>query len=59
MAKIDNAYQYFLSTYGKSLGANRYDSHDTSDLKKVYSRIHRSEGAVPGGPECRLLPFAG
>ena len=47
MAKIDNAYQYFLSTYGKSLGANRYDSHDTSDLKKVYSRIVKANKTAP------------
>ncbi len=47
MAKIDNAYQYFLATYGKSLGANRYDSHKSSDLKKVYSRIVKTNRDAP------------
>ncbi|MEE3481531.1 MAG: flagellar capping protein, partial [Lachnospiraceae bacterium] len=47
MAKIDNAYQYFLTTYGKNLGASRYDSHKSDDLKRVYSRIVRTNRDAP------------
>ena len=48
MSKIDNAYQYFLATYGKSLGAaNRYDTHKRSELRDVYSRMVRVNKNAP------------
>lgn len=38
MAKIDAAYNYLLTTYGKTTGS-RYDSHKKSELRSVYNNI--------------------
>jgi flagellar hook-associated protein 2 len=38
MAKIDAAYVYLLTTYGKPTGS-RYDSHDESELKDLCNNI--------------------
>ena len=38
MAKIDAAYNYLLTTYGKTTGS-RYDSHKKSELRSVYNSI--------------------
>lgn len=38
MAAIDNAYQYYLSTYGHS-AVSRYDTHKKSELRSVYNRM--------------------
>ena len=38
MAKIDAAYNYLLTTYGKPTGS-RYDTHKKSELRSVYNDI--------------------
>lgn len=38
MAKIDNAYAYYISTYAQKT-VSRYDSHKKSELRKVYNKI--------------------
>lgn len=38
MAIIDNAYQYYLNTYGNS-AVSRYDTHKKSELRSVYNRM--------------------
>lgn len=38
MATIDNAYQYYLNTYGNS-AVTRYDTHKKSELRSVYNRM--------------------
>ncbi len=38
MAAIDNAYQYYLSTY-RSFGASRYDTHKPGELRAVCHNI--------------------
>ena len=38
MARIDNAYAYYISTYAKKT-VSRYDSHKKSELRKVYNKI--------------------
>ena len=38
MAKIDAAYNYLLTTYGKTTGS-RYDSHKKSELRSIYNNI--------------------
>ncbi len=38
MARIDAAYNYLLSTYGKATGS-RYDSHKKSELRSLYNNI--------------------
>ena len=38
MARIDNAYAYYISTYAKKT-VSRYDSHKKSELRKVYNEI--------------------
>lgn len=38
MAAIDNAYQYYLNTYGKDAGS-RYDTHKKSQLRSVYNNM--------------------
>lgn len=47
MAKIDSAYDYYVSTYGSSRKASRYDSHKKSDLRKIYSHIIKSNKESP------------
>lgn len=46
MAKIDSAYDYYVSTYG-SQKTSRYDSHKKSDLRKVYNSIVKSNKETP------------
>ena len=38
MAKIDNAYAYYISTYAQKT-VSRYDSHKKSELRKVYNEM--------------------
>lgn len=47
MAKIDSAYNYFLTTYGKDMGSNRFDSHKKSELRDVYNRIIKTNKESP------------
>lgn len=46
MSAIDSAYQYYLSTYGNSLGS-RYDSHKKSQLRAVYNNIVKTNKDAP------------
>lgn len=46
MAKIDAAYSYLLSTYGKAIGS-RYDSHKKSELKNIYRSILKTNKDAP------------
>ena len=39
MARIDSAYNYYMSTYANK-EVSRYDSHKKSDLRKIYNQIH-------------------
>jgi flagellar hook-associated protein 2 len=43
---IDSAYNYYLTTYADQK-VSRYDSHKTSDLRKVYSSIMKSNKDSP------------
>ncbi len=49
MPIIHNAdvYNYYLSTYAPSAGTSKYDSHKSSELKNVYSRIVKSSQDSP------------
>ena len=38
MSMIDNAYTYYLTTYGQRSGS-RYDAHKKSELRNVYNQI--------------------
>ena len=38
MARIDSAYNYYMSTYANK-EVSRYDSHKKSDLRKIYNQI--------------------
>jgi flagellar hook-associated protein 2 len=46
MAKIDSAYDYYVSTYGNQ-STSRYDSHKKSDLRKVYNHIIKANKESP------------
>lgn len=46
MARIDNAYAYYLSTYGNNR-PSRYDSHKKSDLRKIYNQIVKTNKESP------------
>lgn len=46
MAKIDNAYAYYMSTYANK-EVSRYDSHKKSDLRKVYNQIVKTNKESP------------
>lgn len=46
MAKIDSAYDYYLTTYADQK-TTRYDSHKKSDLRKVYNSIVKSNKDSP------------
>ena len=46
MARIDAAYNYLLSTYGKTTGS-RYDSHRKSELRSVYNNIIKTNKDSP------------
>ena len=47
MSKIDSAYDYYVTTYGGSRKASRYDSHKKSDLRKVYNHMIQSNKESP------------
>lgn len=46
MSAIDNAYLYYLSTYGNS-ATSRYDTHKKSELRNVYNSILRINREAP------------
>lgn len=46
MARIDSAYDYYISTYAQKK-VSRYDSHKKSDLRKVYNQILKSNKDSP------------
>ena len=46
MARIDAAYDYFLSTYGKDLGS-RYQTHKKSELRSTYNSILKTNKMAP------------
>ncbi len=46
MAKIDSAYDYYVSTYAHK-EVSRYDSHKKSDLRKTYNRIIKTNKESP------------
>ncbi len=46
MAKIDSAYDYYMSVYGDQV-TSRYDSHKKSDLRKVYNHIVKTTKESP------------
>ena len=46
MAVIDNAYTYYLTTYGNRTGT-RYDAHKKSELRKVYNQIVKLNKEAP------------
>ena len=46
MAKIDSAYDYYMSVYGEQV-TSRYDTHKKSDLRKVYNSIVRTNKDSP------------
>ncbi len=47
MAKIDSAYDYYVSNYGKDKKTSRYDAHKKSDLRKIYNSIVKSNKESP------------
>lgn len=46
MAAIDNAYNYYLSTYA-SMASSRYDTHKKSQLRAVYNNIVKTNKDAP------------
>ena len=46
MARIDSAYNYYMSTYANK-EVSRYDSHKKSDLRKVYNQIVKKNKEAP------------
>lgn len=46
MAKVDSAYDYYISTYANQ-EVSRYDSHKKSDLRRVYNRMVQNNKEVP------------
>lgn len=46
MARIDSAYDYYISTYANR-EVSRYDSHKKSDLRKVYNEIVKTNKESP------------
>lgn len=46
MARIDNAYEYYVANYS-NMEVSRYDSHKKSDLRKVYNRIVKTNKESP------------
>lgn len=45
-AIMDNAYNYFLATYGKS-AVSRYDAHKRSELRNTYNNIVKANKESP------------
>ncbi len=46
MAKVDAAYEYYLSAYGKT-PQTRYDAHKKSELRNVYNSIVKANKESP------------
>lgn len=46
MAKIDSAYDYYISVYGNQ-ATSRYDTHKKSDLRRIYNSIVKSNKESP------------
>ena len=46
MARIDTAYNYFMTTYGDNIGS-RYESHKKSELRDTYNRIVKTNKDSP------------
>lgn len=46
MARIDAAYNYFMTTYGEDIGS-RYESHKKSELRDTYNRIVKANKDSP------------
>ena len=46
MARIANAYAYYLSTYGNNR-PSRYDSHKRSDLRRIYNHMVKTNKESP------------
>ena len=46
MARIDTAYNYFMTTYGDNIGS-RYESHKKSELRDTYNRIVKANKDSP------------
>ena len=46
MARIDAAYNYFMTTYGDNIG-NRYESHKKSELRDTYNKIVKANKDSP------------
>ena len=46
MARIDAAYNYFMTTYGDNIGS-RYESHKKSELRDTYNRIVKANKEAP------------
>lgn len=46
MARIDAAYNYFMTTYGDNIGS-RYESHKKSELRDTYNRIIKANKESP------------
>ncbi len=46
MARIDAAYNYFMTTYGDNIGS-RYESHKKSELRDTYNRIVKTNKDSP------------
>ncbi|SDB38147.1 flagellar hook-associated protein 2 [Pseudobutyrivibrio sp. YE44] len=46
MSRIDTAYNYFMTTYGDSIGS-RYESHKKSELRDTYNRIVKTNKDSP------------
>lgn len=47
MARIDSAYQYYLTTYGNKFTGSRYDTHKKSELRSVYNNILKTNKESP------------
>lgn len=46
MARIDNAYAYYLTSYGHNK-PSRYDSHKKSDLRRIYNSMVKTNKESP------------
>ena len=46
MARIDAAYNYFMTTYGNNIGS-RYESHKKSELRDTYNKIVKANKEAP------------
>lgn len=46
MARIDAAYDYFLTTYGNTIGS-RYEAHKKSELRDTYNSIIKANKEAP------------